>query len=166
MADSLVLVLSSAIMIFSLFLIVIPAIPVSALVWGIAMVAGALTDFARLTPFAAVVITLFMAAGSTSGLWMPLFGMRGKQISILGFVAFFAGMIVGTAIIPIPFIGTIVGGVAGVILVEFARLREIAGAWQSGKSALRVILLSMLSELIFALLIIATFIISVVTTIP
>lgn len=166
MAESLMLVIATAIMIFSLFLIMIPAVPVSGLIWALAMVAGTLTSFTRLTPFAAVIITLFMAAGSTSGLWMPLFGMRGKQISLRGFIAFFVGMLLGTSLIPIPFIGTILGGVAAVIVVEFARIQQVGAAWQSGKSALRVILLSMLSELIFALLIIITFIVSIVTTIP
>jgi uncharacterized protein YqgC (DUF456 family) len=166
MAESLLIILAGIVMVASLFLIVIPAVPVSALVWSIAMLSGALTGFMRFTPAAAVIATIFMVLGSTSGLWMPFFGMRGRQLSFQGFVAFFLGMIAGSALIPIPFVGTILGGMIGIIAIEFWRQRQMGAAWRSGKSALRVILMSMASELIFAGLIILTYIISVVTTIP
>ncbi|MCA9914898.1 MAG: DUF456 domain-containing protein [Anaerolineae bacterium] len=164
MAESVLILIALLAMAASLFLILIPAVPVTALEWAIAMVLGVLTGFTRLTPVAAIVVTVFMAIGSTSGFWMPFLGLRGRQLSCLGLVAFFIGMVAGSALIPIPFIGTILGGVIGVILVEFARVREVRQAMQSGGSALRLILYGMIAEFIFAVLVILVTVISIITT--
>jgi uncharacterized protein YqgC (DUF456 family) len=164
MGESLLIILTIAAMIISLFLILIPAVPVSALEWALALIFGALTGFTRLTPIAAIIVTVFMALGSTSGLWMPLIGFRGREISCLGMIAFFIGMIAGSVLIPIPFIGTIIGGVVCVILVEFARLRRIKDAVQSGKSALKVVVYGMLAEFIFGAAIVVTTFVSILTT--
>lgn len=164
MAESLLILIALVAMAASLFLILIPAVPVTALEWAIAMVLGMLTGFTRLTPVAAVIITILMAIGSTNGIWMPFIGLRGRQLSCLGLVAFFVGMIAGSALIPIPFIGTILGGVIGVILVEFTRVKEVRKAMESGGSALRLILYGMIAEFIFAVLVILVTVFSIITT--
>ncbi len=164
MAESILILIALIAMVASLFLILIPALPVTALEWAIAMVLGVLTGFTRVTPVAAVIVTILMAIGSTSGFWMPFIGLRGRQLSCLGLVAFFIGMVVGSALIPIPFIGTILGGVIGVILVEFARVREVGKAMQSGGSALRLIIYGMIAEFVFATLVILVTVLSIITT--
>ncbi len=164
MAEFVLILIALGLMVITLFLILIPALPVTALEWAIAMILGVLTGFTRLTPAAAVIITILMVIGATNGLWMPFLGLRGRQISCLGLVAFFIGMIAGSILIPIPFVGTILGGTVGVMLVEFARLREIGKAIESGGTALRLILYSMIAEFIFAVSVILVTVISIITT--
>jgi len=164
MTESLLIIVTLFLMTLSLLLILIPAVPVSALEWGIAMVFGALTGFSRLTPYAAIIATILMLVGSTAGLWMPFFGLRGKQLSCLGLLAFFIGMIAGSALIPLPFIGTIIGGVLGVMLVEFLRLKEINESLRSGGAALRLIIYGMIAEFFFSTALVGTVMLSILLT--
>jgi uncharacterized protein YqgC (DUF456 family) len=164
MAESALVLIALIAMGATLFLILVPAVPVTALEWSIAMILGVLTGFTRLTPVAAIVVTMLMAIGSTSAFWMPFFGLRGRQLSCIGLIAFFIGMIAGSVLIPIPFIGTILGGTVGVILMEFTRVREVRKAVESGGAALRLILYSMVAEFIFALLVILVTVVSILTT--
>lgn len=154
--SSLFIIVTFVTMIGSLLLILIPSVPVTALEWAIALIFGMLTGFERFTPFAAGVVTLLMILGSTSGLWLPFLGMKGRQISCLGMVAFFIGMAVGSSVIPIPFLGTIIGGVIGVMLVEYLRIGKAKEAVASGKSALRMVIYGMIAEFVFATAIVIT----------
>jgi uncharacterized protein YqgC (DUF456 family) len=160
----LLITLTLVAMFASLFLILIPSVPVSALEWAIALVFGVLTGFERFTPVAAVSATIFMLIGATSGLWMPLLGMRGRSISCMGMVAFFIGMIAGSALIPVPFLGTIIGGVIGVMLVEYMRSGNKEATLESGRSAFKLVIYGMVAEFIFATAVIVTTIVSIVTT--
>lgn len=164
MEETLPIFLTLLLMFGGLLLIIVPSVPVSALEWTIGVVFAALTQFERVTLGAVAVMSVFMLVGATSQFWMPLFGLRGRSISCLGMVAFFAGMIVGGAAIPIPIIGSIVGGVIAVMAVEFSRERNAKKAFRSGKAAFRLVILGMIVELLFSMGIIATFIISVFTT--
>lgn len=164
MAEAVLVLIAMILMVATLFLILVPAVPVTALEWAIAMLLGVLTGFTRLTPAAAIIITILMAIGSTNGLWMPFFGLRGRQLSCLGLVAFFVGMIAGSLLVPLPFIGTILGGMVGVMLVEFTRVRELRTAFESGGAALRLILYSMAAEFVFAVLVILVTMTSIITT--
>ncbi len=164
MVDSILVLLVALLMLLSLALVVIPVVPVAALEWAIALVYAALTGFQRVTVPAAVLMTAFMLAGSTSGLWLPYFGLRGRGVSCLGLLAFFLGCALGTAAIPVPVLGTLIGGVAGVFLAEYARAREWRAALGGSGLALRVILVGMGLELAFAAAILLTFLVSVLTT--
>ena len=164
LTSSLSMVITVLVMVGCLSLILIPSVPVTALEWAIALIFGFLTGFERFTPTAAVVATILMVIGSTSGLWMPFIGLKGRQISCMGMVAFFIGMGVGSAVIPIPFLGTIIGGVVGVMLLEYMRGRDTDQAIESGKSALRVVIYGMIAEFIFASAIVVTMIVSLMMT--
>ena len=160
----LLITLTLAAMFASLFLILIPSVPVSALEWAIALVFGIFTSFERFTPVAAVIATILMLIGATSGLWMPLLGLRGRSISCLGMVAFFIGMVAGSALIPIPFLGTIIRRVVGVMLVEYLRVGKKEAAFESGKTALKLVIYGMIAEFVFSTLIIVTTIVSIAMT--
>jgi len=151
-------------MVIGLMLILIPAVPVSALQWTIAIIYAALTGFQRVTPAAALLMSLFMILGATSGLWLPFFGLKGRNLSCLGLLAFFIGTIAGSFFIPIPILGALIGGVAGVMMVEYAQILEMGQAIQRGWTAVKLILMTMVAEFIFAVLIFATFVISVLST--
>lgn len=148
----------------ALLLIMIPAVPVAALEWALAMILGALSGFTRLTPAGAILITALMVLGSTSQFWMPLLGLRGEGLSCMGLIAFFVGMAIGTAIIPIPFIGTLLGGLIAVIIVEYSRIGEMQQALRSGGKALKQVIYGMILEFVFAAAIFLTTLVSVIST--
>ncbi|MGB1285577.1 MAG: DUF456 family protein [Aggregatilineales bacterium] len=154
----------------ALFLIVVPVVPVSALEWAIAMVfVGldvALTGSSRVPLFAIALMTIFMLAGATSGLWMPFFGLKGGNLSCMGLIAFFVGMMAGTALIPIPFLGTILGGMIAVFIMEYLRRREASEAVAKSKVALKLVVYGMIAEFVFAAAVVLTFVVAVMTTSP
>ncbi|MDQ7026751.1 MAG: DUF456 family protein [Anaerolineae bacterium] len=162
--SSLLIIITFLAMIGSLLLILIPAVPVTSLEWAIALIFGVLTGFERFTPLAAILVTGLMILGSTSGLWLPFVGMRGRQISCFGMIAFFIGMAIGSSLIPIPFLGTIIGGVIAVMLVEYLRIGKAKEAVASGKSALRMVIYGMIAEFVFATAIIVTTMASILMT--
>lgn len=159
--EPLLIIITLVLMIGSLFLILLPAIPVTALEWAIAIVFGALTGFTRLPLLAALLITVMMLLGVTSGIWMPLFGLKGRKISCMGLVAFFIGMIIGT---PVPIIGNFLGGMVAVFLLEFVRTGDHDHAFKTGESAFWVVLASMFVEFLMAITVVITTIISIVIT--
>jgi len=158
--DVLVLLL----MIVALALVIIPVVPVAAVEWAIFMIFGALTGFDRLTPAAALVATVFMVIGSTSQYWAPFLGLKGKKMSCVGILGFFVGAMLGTAVIPIPFVGTIIGGVIAVIAIEFLNTQDMQKALVGGKSALTTFVIGMGMELLFSVLIILTYVVSLSTS--
>lgn len=168
MVESLLIMLTLALMLLSLALIVIPVMPVSALEWALAMIhAGvslALTGSTRITVQAALLMTVFMLIGSTSALWMPFLGLRGKDLSCFGLIAFFVGCILGGIFIPVPMLGAMLGGIVAVVIVEYAKIREFRQAIGSGGAALKVIIYGIAAEFIFAAAIVGTFIFSIITT--
>lgn len=151
-----------ALMILALFLVLIPVVPVPAVEWAIAMVFGALTGFERLTVAGAVVMTLFMILGSTSQYWAPFLGLKGRQMSCLGILAFFVGAVIGTGIVPL--IGTLIGGVIAVMIVEFINTQDWRQALVGGKAALTTFIVGMVMEFVFAALIVGTMIMSLAST--
>ena len=159
--EPLLILITIVMMIGSLFLILIPSIPVTALEWAIAIIFGAMTGFTRLPLLAAVIVTVMMVLGISSGLWMPLFGLKGRKVSCLSLLAFFVGMIIGT---PVPIIGNFLGGMVAVFLVEFVRTGDYEHAFQSGETAFWVVLASMFVEFLMAVTVVLTTIISIFMT--
>ncbi|GAB1420471.1 hypothetical protein MASR2M15_05690 [Anaerolineales bacterium] len=153
-------------MLTSLFLIVIPVVPVTTLEWGLVMLYGILTHSMgdpRLSVLSMVVASVWMLLGTTSGMWMPLLGLKGRQISPLGLFGFFIGAIIGGFVIPIPILGNMVGAVIGVFIFEYAKLRELKEAFSSGGAALKLYVYGMIAEFVFSILILITFIVGILT---
>jgi len=156
-------VLVLILMVLVLLLVFIPVVPVAAVEWAIFMIFGALTGFEQLTVPAAIVATVFMVIGSTSQYWAPFLGLKGKQMSCLGIIGFFIGAMIGTAVIPIPILGTIIGGILVVIAIEFLNTQDWRKALVGGKAALKTFVIGMAMEFVFSVLIIATFVFSLTT---
>jgi len=161
--DAIGIPLTVLLMVITLPLAFVPVVPSSALQWAIALLFAALEGFQRVTLPAALVMTLWMLAGSTSGLWLPYFGMKGKGVSCMGLLAFAIGCLLGT-LIPIPILGSIIGGIVAVVVVEFARVGTWRAALSGGTAALRVMILGYVLEFAFSLAILVTFLVSVATT--
>lgn len=151
-------------MICMLLLVAIPVVPVAAVEWAIFMVFGALTAFNQISAPAAIVATLFMIIGSTSQYWAPFLGLKGKQMSCLGIIGFFIGAMIGTAVIPVPILGTVAGGVIAVILIEFLNTQDWRKSLVGGKAAFTTYIIGMAMELVFSILIIGTFVVSLTTS--
>lgn len=164
MGESLLIIATLGMMIVSLLLILLPVVPLSALEWSIAMFFGLLTNFERLTPTAAVIVTVLMVIGATAGLWMPFFGLKAKQLSCMGLFAFFIGTILGQMFIPIPFVGMVIGGVVAVVVIEYLLNAQWRDAVTSGGAALKLMIYGMIAEGILAVAIIGVVIVSIVTT--
>jgi hypothetical protein len=159
------IVLTLVVMTGVLLLAFVPIVPASALQWTLALILGALTGFERVTVPAVVIITIWALLGSTSGLWLPFFGIQGgKRLSCLGLIAFMLGAAAGTAFIPIPVVGTVAGGVGAVTLVELARVGQVRPALRGGALALRLMVLGFVLEFVFSLAILVTVIASVALT--
>lgn len=149
-------------MIAALLLILLPVVPVAAVEWAIAMVFGALTGFERLSIPAAILMTVLMVVGSTSQYWAPFLGLKGKQMSCLGILAFFVGAMIGTGILPL--IGTLIGGVIAVMIVEFINTQDWRKALVGGKAALQTFIVGMVMEFVFSAMIVAVMIFSLAST--
>jgi len=141
---------------------VIPFIPGPFLLWAIALIYGFLTSFSQLTPFAFIIITLLMIIGSTTDLWTPLLGMRARGTSLGGILAGIVGAFLGTVIIPLPIVGTLVGAALGAITVEYLNAGR-SRALRAGASAAESYVLSIVIEFVVNIGIVLTFIISIVT---
>jgi uncharacterized protein YqgC (DUF456 family) len=161
--ESIIIIITLALMFFSLLLIFIPVVPVTALEWAIAVIFGAVTGFSRMPILSVVIVTVLMILGVTSNLWMPIFGLRGRQISCMAMVAFFVGMILGAAI-PVPIIGSFIGGMMGVMIVEYMRTGDHDHAIEAGESAVVVMMMSMVLEFLMAGGIVLVTVISIIGT--
>jgi uncharacterized protein YqgC (DUF456 family) len=161
MTDALI-ALTLVAMVGAALLSIVPVLPAAVLVWAIAIVYAAVTNFERMTPAAAIAITAMMVAAATSDLWLRLFGARGQ--SCLSAVGSFVGAILGTFLIPIPVIGTLIGSILGAVLVEMARIRELRRALQSGQIAFQQFLAGMIVNIVISFSMIGIFILSVWTT--
>lgn len=162
--ESILLIISLIAMVVVMFASIIPFMPGPIFVWGIGLAAAFLTSFERVTPLAAILMTLLMVGGSTTPYWLPFIGIKGDGLSCLAAVGSIIGGLLGTFLIPIPILGTIIGTVGGALLVEFIHIGETQRAIRAGRVAFRMYLVGMLVDFAFSLSIILVFIISVWST--
>ncbi|MFQ3673873.1 MAG: DUF456 family protein [Aggregatilineales bacterium] len=112
---------------------------------------------------ALLVIWALALVGASAEAWLPYFGLRGEGVGCLGIVAFFVGVFVGGLLIPVPIVGSFVGGVAGVIAMQLAQARQLSAALRGGGQALKFLLLATLAEGFFSLLILLVWFIAIAT---
>jgi len=140
--------------------VLVPVLPGSVLVVGAvlvwALVQGGATAWTVL-----VVAVAFVAAGTVVKYVVP--GRRLQQSGIPASTQWCGalGALVGFFVVPV--LGLFLGFVVGVYAAERARVGH-AGAWPSTKASLRAVGLSMLIELIAALLAAGTWAVGVVVT--
>lgn len=153
LAQTSLVVFASLLMVASLGLLIVPAAPVTLLLAVIATLAGFLTGFDTIPVSGLVVIWVVALVGASAEAWLPYFGLRGSGVGCLGIVAFFVGVVVGTFLIPIPILGSVIGGVVCVIGVQVLQLGELRAALRAGGQALKFVLLALLAETVFSLLV-------------
>jgi|FLYN01.1.fsa_nt_gi uncharacterized protein YqgC (DUF456 family) len=157
-AESSLLTLSVILMGVGLIVAFIPLVPASLLLWVIGVITAYLEGFERIPVVTVVIMTLLMILGSTNELWMPLLGIRAPGGSCWSSLGAFAGSLLGTFLIPIPILGTVVGYVLGALVFELARLRELRRAIQAGRSALKTYFINYVVQLLISCAIFAVFV--------
>lgn len=163
-AQSALITVSVIAMVIGVFLAFIPVLPGALIVWAIGIVSAWGNHFERITPAAAIVMTVLMAISLTSDYWLPLLGVKTSGLSCLAAIGSIIGGLIGTFVIPIPIIGTLIGTVLGALIIEFAVLREKTRALRAGQVALKLFIIGYILELVMTFAIFGVFIVSIATT--
>lgn len=161
---TLLLVLATALMIVTLVLAFIPILPGSLMPWAVGIVYGLLTGWTRITPFSAILITMLMLIGVTADYWRPLLGAKTTGMGCRTSIGSFVGGLIGTFIIPIPLLGTIIGLVVGALLIELLQFGDLRKAMGAGQAALKQFAVGYALTIGISVAIFVVFIISVLTT--
>ena len=115
--------------------VVVPMIPGTLLIW-LTVVAYALLErsngFAAIDPLTLGAITVVAFVTGLADLWLPLVGAKasGSSRRALVFGAF--GALVGTFLIPIPLLGTVLGYAGGILLGEYHKHGDWDRAFRAG----------------------------------
>lgn len=153
--QTLLLTVTIVAMIGALIVSIIPFVPGPTLIWAIGMIYAAISQ--SVPTAALIVMTLLMIAGATSDYWLPLLGVRTQGLSCLGALGSIIGGLIGTFIIPIPILGTLIGSITGAMIVEFARIRELRHMLQAGQITLKLYFWSVVVQFCIGLAILLTF---------
>ena len=163
LAADLFVPVSLILMILGIFIALIPIMPGSLVVWAIALVAGIIDGFTRITPTAMIVMTAIMLISQLSDLWLPLIGVQTGGLSCAASLGSFVGGIVGTILIPIPLLGTLIGCVAGALIVDYLQRQQFGSAINAGRQAANLFAIGYAIRFISSLGILVVYIVSLVT---
>jgi len=119
--------------------VILPILPGTLLVWLSVLfyylVERAL-GFAAIDPITFIVVTALALVAGTSEIWLPLLGARQSGSSKRAMVAGLLGALIGTFVLPIPLVGTVVGYAAGVLLGEYQKHGDWDKALRAGAGGL------------------------------
>ena len=140
---------------------VVPILPGMLLVWFTVIVYAWRTGFEAVGWLSIIFITIIALVTGLSNIWLPLLGAQktgaAKRALFLGIV----GAIVGTFVIPIPILGTVIGYAIGVFLGEFMKVRDWRLALKSSLGGVAGWGVSTIVEIIGALVILVIFVVQV-----
>ena len=142
---------------------VVPILPGMILVWFTVIVYSWRTGFEALGWPSLIIITIIALVAGLSNIWLPLLGAKktgaAKRALFLGIV----GAIVGTFVIPIPILGTVIGYAIGVFLGELMKQRDWRLALKASLGGLAGWGISTIVEIVGALIILAIFVVQVLS---
>lgn len=161
--ESTLTIIAGVAMVGGLFLSVLPFLPGPLMLWGISLVYAILTNFQNVTVLSMIVITILMIVATSKDIWMPIIGMKTYGVSCSSALGMSVGGLVGTFVIPIPILGTLLGAIAGAVLMELLNAGEMSRALRAGGVAFKAFILGMITEFGFNLLIVAVFFASVLS---
>jgi uncharacterized protein YqgC (DUF456 family) len=142
---------------------VVPILPGMLLVWFTVLVYAWRTGFEAVGWPSLIFITIIALVTGLSNVWLPLLGAQktgaAKRALFLGVV----GAVVGTFIIPIPILGTVIGYAIGVFLGEFIKVRDWRLALKASLGGVAGWGVSTIVEIVGALLILAIFVVQVLS---
>jgi hypothetical protein len=151
-------------MFIGVFLSLVPVLPGSLIVWAIALVAGLIDGWTRITPASMIVMSIIMVVSQLSDFWLPLLGVQTGGMGCLTSIGSFLGGIVGTIFIPIPIVGTLIGVVAGALLVEYLQRQQVDPAVRAGKQAAKLFAIGYAIRFVSSLAIFLVFIFTLATS--
>lgn len=163
-ANTPVVALSLILMILGLVASFIPVVPGTVLVWAIATIFAVIDGFVHITVPAVVVMTILLIVNLTHDLWLPLLGAKSTGLSCAGAAGLTIGGLIGTFAIPMPLVGSLLGAVAGALLVEFIRMRQLRHAIKMGTVAAKVFFIGYLVETGSAILVFVVYLYSIYST--
>ena len=139
--------------------IVVPILPGLVLIWG-SVTVWAVVEQGTTAWVVLAIATLVAVASQILKYLVP-----GRRLRDAGVPA--RGILVGTVLgvvgfFVVPVVGLFLGFIAGIYLIERARLRSHRPAWQSTLHALKAVGLSILIELFAGMLIATTWLVTVV----
>jgi uncharacterized protein len=134
MTHALLLTLTAGIMLVGLAGVFLPVLPGIELVWLAALGYGILNGFSVVGAICFTVVTLLVAIGLSSDIWITGLGMKSAGTSFLA-MAVGAGLLILGSLFFTPLVGIIVG-LAGVLAVEYFRHRNWKKAISSAGTAL------------------------------
>ena len=108
------------------------------------------------------ILTALLVLGTVAKYVLPARSAAARGAPPSTLVAGAAGAVAGFFVIPV--VGVVVGGVAGIYLAEYARLRDGGRAWVSTRAALVALGVGLLIELTAAVLMIGTWLLGVWAT--
>ncbi len=142
---------------------VVPILPGMLLVWFTVLVYAWQTGFEAVGWPSLVIITIIALVAGLSNIWLPLLGAQktgaAKRALFLGVI----GAIAGTFIIPIPILGTVIGYAIGVFLGEFMKVRDWRLALKASLGGVAGWGVSTIVEIVGSLLILAIFVVQVLS---
>ena len=145
--------------------VILPILPGTLLVWLSVffyyLVERAL-GFAAIDPITFIVVTALALVAGTSEIWLPLLGARQSGSSKRAMVAGLLGALIGTFVLPIPLVGTVVGYAAGVLLGEYQKHGDWDKALRAGAGGLAGWGLATVLQLVTGFVILLVFIWQVV----
>ncbi len=163
-ANTPIVALSLIVMILGIVASFIPVVPGTVLVWAIATIFAVLDGFAHITVPAVIVMTLIMLISITHDIWLPLIGIQSSGLSCLGAVGLTIGGLIGTFAIPVPLVGSLLGAVAGALLVEFIKMRQLRGAIKAETVAAKLFFIGYLIEVGSAIAVFGVYLYSIYST--
>jgi uncharacterized protein YqgC (DUF456 family) len=142
--------------------IVVPVVPGSVLIWA-AVVAWAFlgNEAATIRWGLAGIATVLIGAALVASTTLPARRARGEDASRWAPWIVAGGTIVGFFVVPV--VGGLLGGPVAIFLAETVRLRDAAAGWRSAVSTLRALGAGIAIELAAGLVVIALWLVAVVT---
>lgn len=149
------LLLTTIIMAIGLLGCVVPVLPGPPIIWLGAVFYGWQTGFKAVGPIFLGILLLLAIVGATADLWMGFLGAKKGGASPWSQLAALVGGLIGLILFSVP--GLLIGSIGAIVAVEWQRHREWGAVVRAGGGYLVGYLLSMVVEVVVALIMIGLF---------
>ncbi len=137
--------------------VIVPILPGIFMIWLGVLVYVWRDNFETLSLATFIFISLIVIVAGLSDIWLPIFGARKGGAAKRTILTGLLGAILGSFLIPIPLIGTIVGYAVGVLLGEYHKRRDWDAAWRASKGGLAGWGIATIIQLVAGLFVILVF---------
>jgi uncharacterized protein len=164
-APTALLIVGSILMVIAFALSFVPILPGPMIPWAVGIMIGLLGGWQRVTPTAGIIMTIGMLIAATGDYWRPLLGAStGNGMTCKTALGSMVGGIVGTFLIPIPLVGTLIGIIGGALVVEYLQFRDLKKAFSAGRFAFNGFVIGYVLNIALSVAILLTYFISIFST--